>query len=155
MVVFQRSPLGVALASRLDARLSPQTAIRPRRVGHPSSETAADDYPGDLPVVLGKTLQSWLQENPVRVQFAIPIARNGRTYELFVWYEKMTRTETPRGVLDFADHQLADADMTDFERQIKLLGGALDALVRTWVSPAGITYHRLTQCRMLTRPGQA
>lgn len=122
----------------------------------PESERMADDFPGDLALVLGKSLNSWLQENPrVRVQFAFPITRNGRTYELYAWYQKAPAAEAPASSIELADYQLADADMTAFELELKRLGGSLDGVVQTWVSPTGVTYHRLTQCRVLVGKGEA
>ncbi|MGH7138724.1 MAG: hypothetical protein ACREHD_23505 [Pirellulales bacterium] len=122
---------------------------------YPSSEAAADDFPGNLALVLAKSLNSWFEEHPrVRLQFALPVTRNGRTYEIYAWYEKQQQTTTATGSLELADHQLADADMADFHESLKRLGASLESRTEKWTSPSGMVYHRLTQCRVLTGKDQ-
>jgi hypothetical protein len=39
---------------------------------------------------------------------------------------------------------LADADLKDFREALERLGASLETTAEKWVSPSGVTYHRLT-----------
>jgi hypothetical protein len=73
---------------------------------YPSSVAAADDFAGDLALVLAKSLNRWFEQHPhLRVRFALPVTRNGRTFQIFAWYdEQAVPAETAS--LELADHSI-------------------------------------------------
>lgn len=120
---------------------------------HPEFERTADDYVGDLPLVLAKSLHDWLKQYPDRkIQFAVPINRRGRTYQIYAWYE--TKSERPSAItgVEFHDHQLTDADLKALERELERHHAKLDSDIETWVSPQQVTYHRLSKCWVAVPP---
>lgn len=122
---------------------------------YPTSAVAADDYGGDLALVLAKSFNRWFEQHPhLRVRFALPISRNGSTFEIYAWYEKVPVPAATVASLDLADHQLADADLAEFRKALDRLGASLESRSEQWTSPGGVTYHRLAKCRVLGGAGQ-
>jgi hypothetical protein len=122
---------------------------------YPTSVSAADDFGGDLALGLAKSLNRWIEERPkLRTRFVVPITRNGRTFELYAWYEKEPSPAATVPCLELLDHQLADADLNDFRQALDRLGASLEVRAEAWTSPGGVAYQRLTQCRVLAAKGQ-